>query len=130
MALFTYLKRIRRWLMDSGWRRFLPSFLPLAILLFALGGQSARADAVVTNCTQQNLEAAIAVGGIVTFDQSCTILISNTITITGDVTLDGSGQTVTLSANNTDTSTATAEATVSRGLVTEITVTFGGSGYV
>src|SRR5450759_4051405 len=58
------------------------------------------AAGVVTNYTETNLRAAMAGGGTVTFACDGTITLSNTITISADTILDGSGHQITISGNN------------------------------
>lgn len=55
---------------------------------------------VVTNLTQTNLTIALTNGGPVTFAASGTLILSKTIVITNDTTIDGAGFTVTLSGTN------------------------------
>jgi hypothetical protein len=57
--------------------------------------------AVVAPCNEAGLRAAIAQGGTVTFGCSGAIVLSNSIVISQDVILDGTGQSVTISGNNT-----------------------------
>src|SRR6266496_1812456 len=61
---------------------------------------SLRADGTVTTCDQSSLEAALAGGGTVTFACSGVIVLTNTISITTDTVLDGTGQSVTISGND------------------------------
>jgi hypothetical protein len=72
----------------------------LRIALLALSsflGVLLASGAVVTNCNEADLRAAIVQGGTVTFLCSGTISISGpTILITNDLTLDGTGASVTL----------------------------------
>jgi hypothetical protein len=53
----------------------------------------------VTNCTETALHAAMAQGGTVTFACNGTITLTSTITNDLDVTLDGTGHQVTISAS-------------------------------
>src|SRR3989442_5145251 len=61
---------------------------------------SAFAGGTVTNCDQASLETALAGGGNVTFACSGMIVLTNTISITTDTVLDGTGQSVTISGND------------------------------
>lgn len=72
------------------------------LILVAVGLLPAPAHAagVVTVCDEAHLLAAVAGAGRVTFACSGTIILSNTLTITGGVTIDGSGQDVTFSGND------------------------------
>lgn len=54
---------------------------------------------VVTNCTEADLRAALTGGGLVTFACDGTLPLSNTITNSWDVALDGSGHQITISGN-------------------------------
>lgn len=54
----------------------------------------------MTQCTEANLRAAMAGGGLVTFACDGTIILTDTITNSVDATLDGSGHQVTISGGN------------------------------
>src|SRR5262245_52678366 len=78
-----------------------PGFLCLLLLLVALRWPlQTQADSVVTNCTQNALAVALAVGGTVTFTQDCALSLTNTLTIGINVTLDSAGRNVSLVGNN------------------------------
>jgi hypothetical protein len=51
-------------------------------------------------CTETELRQAVAIGGHVRFCCNGTIMLTNTITIDRDVTLDGTGMSVTVSGGN------------------------------
>jgi hypothetical protein len=68
-----------------------PVLLPLPRLL---------GDAVVTNCTPENLAGAVARGGTVTFACDGTIQLTNTIAIDRNITLDGAGHNLTIDGGN------------------------------
>ncbi len=76
----------------------------LAALLALAGVVAAPAPAcaggIVTVCDEPHLLAALAGGGNVTFGCSGTITLTQTITIASDTTIDGSGQSVTISGNH------------------------------
>ena len=74
----------------------------IVVLAFALlsSGFFAHAEGTVTNCTQAGLSTALNGGGVVTFSCDGTIVLTNTITIATNTTLDGSGRTVAISGNN------------------------------
>jgi hypothetical protein len=78
-----------------------------AILLsLFFGGWTVRAQ-VVTDCTQAALEEALASGGYVTFECDGSIMLTNTILISSDTTLDASGHFVTISTvSGTNTTNA------------------------
>jgi len=61
---------------------------------------SALANGTVTICDQSALETALAGGGNVTFGCSGVIVLTSTISITTDTVLDGTGQSVTISGND------------------------------
>ena len=71
------------------------SLCGLAGLLFA---SPVPAVAQVTGCSAAELEAAIADGGLITFECDGTIVLTNTIHITEDTELDGTGRGVTISS--------------------------------
>jgi hypothetical protein len=72
----------------------------LVLLALAVPAAPAQAGGVVTVCDEAHLLAALAGGGTVTFACSGTITLTNTITIAADTTIDGSGQSVTISGNS------------------------------
>jgi hypothetical protein len=69
-----------------------------AILLLP---SAAWAGGVVTNCTEANLRAAMAGGGVVTFACDGKITLASTITNATDIVVDGTGHQVTISGGNT-----------------------------
>lgn len=69
-------------------------------LVVASAPTPAHAGGVVSVCDEASLLAALADGGMVTFSCSGTIILTTTITIAADTTIDGSGQTVTISGNH------------------------------
>jgi uncharacterized repeat protein (TIGR01451 family) len=81
-----------------------PKYLVTLLVLLALAAASAptpaHAGGVVSDCDETHLLDALAGGGTVTFSCSGTITLTNTITIAADTTVDGSGQTVTISGND------------------------------
>src|SRR6266436_4682944 len=58
------------------------------------------AAGTVTNCTESNLDAALSGGGLVNFACDGIITITTTKTISAETTLDATGHTITISANN------------------------------
>jgi hypothetical protein len=54
----------------------------------------------VTNCSDASLRAEMAGGGTVTFACDGTIILTNTITISGNTILDGTGHQITISGGN------------------------------
>ena len=75
-------------------------FLLSGVLLLLPFAQRLVAGGVVHSCTQSNLESALSGGGTVAFACDGTITFSNTLTISCDTVLDGSGHAVILSGNN------------------------------
>ena len=73
----------------------------LVLLVLALPAAPAHAGGIVSICDEGHLQAALAGGGTVTFACSGTITLSAEIVIAADTTIDGSGQAVTISGNNT-----------------------------
>lgn len=74
------------------------SFLLLgALLLFTPTSRSA----TVVNCTEADLRTALSAGGHITFECDGTIMLSNTIAISVNAVLDGSGRNVRISGNGT-----------------------------
>jgi CSLREA domain-containing protein len=72
----------------------------LVLLALVLPASAAQAGGVVDVCDEAHLTAALSGGGTVTFSCSGTITLTNTITIEANKTIDGSGQTVTLSGGS------------------------------
>jgi predicted outer membrane repeat protein len=77
----------------------------LAVLFIIIGlitiERPVYAAGVVSTCNEANLATAISGGGNVTFTCSGTIVLTSQITISADTTIDGIGQSVTISGNNT-----------------------------
>lgn len=71
--------------------------LTLAIVsLLAIASVTSHAGGVVSGCSQQALENAIAGGGEVTFEEDCEITLTNTVQFLLSTTLDTSGFNVTI----------------------------------
>src|SRR5437867_11573440 len=73
--------------------------LLISILLLA-GPRATWGAAPVIVCTEANLRSALSKGGTVTFGCSGTITVTNTIVISTNVVLDGTGQTTSISGGN------------------------------
>ncbi|HWW02860.1 MAG TPA: immunoglobulin domain-containing protein [Candidatus Acidoferrum sp.] len=81
-----------------GAGRTLHGVVQTAFAVLALSvGLSARAQTVVTDCTEDELVAAVSAGGTVTFSGNCAITLSQPINVAGTVIIDASPYTVTLS---------------------------------
>ncbi len=72
----------------------------LVLLALALPATPAHAGGMVSVCDETHLRAALSGGGTVTFSCSGTITLTAAIVIAADTTIDGSGQSVTISGNN------------------------------
>lgn len=72
----------------------------LASVILFLSAAIGRSGGVVTQCTESNLRAAMAGGGLVTFACDGTIILTKTITNSVTTTLDGCGHQVTISGGN------------------------------
>ena len=72
----------------------------LVMLTLAMPAAPVHAGGVVSICDEAHLLAALAGGGTVTFSCSGTITLTAEIMIAADTTIDGSGQTVTISGNH------------------------------
>ncbi|MFN7138422.1 MAG: Calx-beta domain-containing protein [Limisphaerales bacterium] len=78
---------------------------------------------IVSECTEDAIRAAIAEGGRIKFECDGTILLTETITISTNTTLDGNGRSVTISGGNsvrlflikTDTEFSVLHLTISDG---------------
>ena len=79
-----------------------PKYLVTILVLLALAvpASPAHAGGIVSICDEAHLLAALAGGGTVTFSCSGTITLTAEIVIAADTTIDGSGQTVTISGNH------------------------------
>jgi hypothetical protein len=77
-----------------------PCFLALSVALTVLIS-STSVGAEVATCDEAGLRAAIQQGGTVTFACDGVITLSQTISISGTVTLDGTGRSVVLSGGGT-----------------------------
>ena len=79
-----------------------PKYLVIILVLLALAvpASPVHAGGIVSTCDEAHLLAALAGGGTVTFSCSGTITLTAEITIAADTTIDGSGQTVTISGNH------------------------------
>ena len=73
-------------------------FTILGLTLLAVW--SVHASGTVTNCTESNLDAALLGGGLVNFACDGIITITTTKSISADTTLDATGHTITISADN------------------------------
>jgi hypothetical protein len=72
-----------------------PIYLPLVWIR-----EPINAGGIVSICDEANLRAMLAGGGRVTFSCSGTITLTDTIIITTETIIDGTGQNVTISGNN------------------------------
>jgi len=70
----------------------------LMLLTVALPVSPAHASGAVTECDDARLLAALSGGGTVTFSCSGYIYLTSPITISTNTTIDGSGQSVEISA--------------------------------
>jgi hypothetical protein len=99
------LRRARRQRMPSFIRKEIRNMRPkylvaiLVLLALALPASPAHASGVVSVCDAAHLTAALTGGGTVTFTCSGTITLTSTLTIAANTTIDGTGQTVTISGN-------------------------------
>jgi uncharacterized repeat protein (TIGR01451 family) len=80
--------------------KYLVTLLVLLALAAASAPTPADAGGIVSDCDEAHLLEALAGGGTVTFSCSGTIILTAEITIAADTTIDGSGQTVTISGND------------------------------
>jgi predicted outer membrane repeat protein len=72
----------------------------LVLLVLVLPAAPAHAGGVVAICDEAHLRAALTGGGTVTFSCSGYITLANTITVSANTTIDGSGQSVTISGSD------------------------------
>ena len=105
-----------------------PKYLVTILVLLALAAPAAPAHAggIVSVCDEAHLRTALSGGGTVTFSCSGTITLTAEITIAADTTINGSGQTVTISGNN-----AVRVFTVNSGValnLNEVTIANGSAG--
>jgi hypothetical protein len=74
--------------------------LAVFLLFTSLATLSARADSAVTNCTHSAFFAAINTSGTITFTNDCSMALTNTIVIGGNLTIDAAGHHVSINGNN------------------------------
>lgn len=98
MSTNRFLSTVRRWTTRGA--LILALFVVMS-LVAPMGTPVAHAAGVVSVCDETHLKAALSGGGIVTFSCSGTITLTSPINITTNTTLDGAGQTVTISGGNT-----------------------------
>lgn len=79
---------------NNSIRRVTICLIGLKVACTALG------SGVVTNFSESALKAALSNGGTVSFAGNGTIVLTNTLLITKDTVLDGSGNSVTISGGN------------------------------
>src|SRR5436190_470137 len=84
----------------AGIRRLKTVLLALLVVASLIDSTAARAATNVSDCTEDALRSALALGGSVIFTNDCSITLSDTITITNNVTLNGAGHTVTISGGD------------------------------
>ena len=72
----------------------------IAVLALAVPAPAVHAGGVVTICDETHLLTALAGGGTVTLACSGVITLTNTIEVTTDTTIEGSGQAVTISGTH------------------------------
>jgi hypothetical protein len=78
-----------------------PRLIIFGILVQLFHPGYVRAGGTVTVCDEGNLRAALAGGGLVTMACDGTIVLTNTLAITNDTTIDATGHGVTLSGGDT-----------------------------
>jgi hypothetical protein len=72
----------------------------LVLLLVSVSSIFNSRSASLASCDEASLRAAVSAGGTVTFDCAGKIPLSQTLQITNDVVIDGSGHQVTISGSN------------------------------
>ena len=80
--------------------RYLLALVIIGLLSLGLFTSTARAGGDVTVCDEAHLRSALSGGGLVTFSCSGVITLSSPVGIVDDTTIDGSGETVTISGDN------------------------------
>ena len=78
----------------------LPAVLLAALLTLVGPATPAHAGGIVSVCDEAHLRTALVGGGTVTFSCSGTITLTAELVIAAGTTIDGSGQTVTISGNH------------------------------
>ena len=76
-----------------------PIFLGLAAALLFLGSIAGRAGGSVTNCTEAALRVALRGGGLVTVACDTSIAVTDSIVVSQDTVIDGTGHAVVLTGN-------------------------------
>jgi hypothetical protein len=80
-------------------QKLLRSTRVFILVLLTVSSMGQARAAIISSCDQPALEAALAAGGEYTFGCSGTIILTNTLTVTNDVSFDGAGQEVIISGN-------------------------------
>ncbi len=80
--------------------RFIMLIALAAMLTLLAPAQTTHAAGLVSVCDEASLRAALLGGGTVTFSCSGTITLSSMFIVNTNVTLDGAGQSVTISGGN------------------------------
>ena len=76
-----------------------PALLGLIVLSLATFlPAAARADAILNECSQLALESALGVGGLITVNCDGTLVLSNSVTVAHDATLNATGHRLTITS--------------------------------
>lgn len=82
------------------WGRSSIVFLFIVIATVFSPVQTAQADSLVSVCDDAHLHTAVSGGGTITFSCSGTIVLSTSLIISASTTIDGNGQSITISGND------------------------------
>ncbi len=85
----------------SKWGRTTVVLLFIMIAPVFSHAQTAYADSVVSVCDDAHLHTAVSGGGTITFSCSGTIILNSSLIVSSNTTIDGSGQSITISGGDT-----------------------------
>lgn len=80
--------------------RFSSARFIVTVLLVFCAQSLSRGQVVLTQCTEENLRVALAGGKTIQFDCDTMLVLSNTIVVSTNVTLDAQGRNVTISGGD------------------------------
>src|SRR5262245_44304772 len=93
-----------RWTVKQRGQAFMSEAIPVRFYCTVMAAlclaSQAWAGGVITSPTESNLRAALAGGGTVTFAVDGTIILSASLVLSDNTTIDGSGHNVTLDGGN------------------------------
>src|SRR5437868_11732331 len=89
----------------GGWFRRISAGILALWIAFAVSPLTARADAILSECSQPALEAGLGVGGLLTVNCDGTLVLSNALFISNDAIIDASVHSLVVSSLTVTNST-------------------------